>query len=224
MINRSDRMRAPGICAARVLLVLLLILLAGCDTDSEPTPPPLATATAPPAPPIVPATPTGAVLVIPTPTVPAPEATPTLPRPPERAAVGYAAPNFSATRLSDGTHVRLSELRGKAVWINFWATTCEPCRVEMPVMQKLYDKHKDQLEIIGVSVAEGPTTATRYIKEYGYTWTFIMDAGVRINSRYHAAGLPTHVFINREGLITKLAYGALGVAQMNGYLAEILDQ
>ena len=212
---------------ARALLIVFVILLAGCDSDVEPAPVPPATVTATPAPPSPerprPATPAGASREVATPTVPAPEATPTLPHPPERAAVGYAAPNFSAARLSDGTRVRLSELRGKAVWINFWATTCEPCRLEMPVMQTLYDRYQDRLEIIGVS-PEGASTAIPYIAEHGYTWTFVLDEGRRFSSRYRTGALPTHFFISRAGLITKVAYGELSETQMNGYLGEALDQ
>jgi thiol-disulfide isomerase/thioredoxin len=115
-------------------------------------------------------------------------------------------------------------LRGKAVWLNFWATTCQPCLDEMPVMQKLYDQHRDDLEIIGVSAAESPSTVLGFLRKYGYSWTFILDGGPRLTTRYRAVGLPTHVFINREGLITKLAYGELSVSQMNGYLSDVLDE
>ena len=222
MVYYSGRVRARSVLAGRALLILVLILVTGCDADPDPTPaPPAATAT--PAPPPVTATPPEVAVVLAAPTLPRPEATPPLPRPPERAAVGYAAPNFSATRLADGARVRLSDLRGKAVWINFWATTCEPCRLEMPVMQTIYEQHQGRLEIIGVS-PEGAGTVIPYIKEHGYTWTFVLDEGQRFSGRYRTGALPTHFFIDRDGLITKVTYGELSVTQMNGYLGEILDE
>jgi len=142
----------------------------------------------------------------------------------EGPAVGYLAPHFTLTGL-DGTTTSLQSLRGRPVWVNFWATWCPPCRAEMPEMKKFYAKYRNQgLVIVGVDLAEDPNTVRKFVQENGYDWTFLLDRDSRVAQSYNAGGIPTHAFVDANGVIQGFLTGGLPPDQMEGYLAKILPK
>lgn len=111
----------------------------------------------------------------------------------------------------DGEVISLEALRGSPVWLSFFATWCPPCQEETPVLRDAYEAyHADGLEMVAVSVQE--TTAedvAAYAERYSLPYLIGFDASGAIFEAYQGFGLPTHVFIDTEGVIRHLRYGPL---------------
>ena len=125
------------------------------------------------------------------------------------ASVGEVCPDFSLTTLS-GETFRLSDYRGKVVFINIWATWCGPCVSEMPDIQRLKDTYSD-LVVLGVSVDDAASIARNFIQKNGYTYTMAMDDNYytvtgRIFPTYY---IPNSIFIDPNGIVTYLASGSM---------------
>ena len=112
------------------------------------------------------------------------------------------APDFELTTL-DGQRVSLTSLRGKVVLVNFWATWCPPCRIEMPGFQRVYEAKRDAgFTIVGVSTdAVGSRAVADFVRERGITYPIAMATGAVIQDFGGARALPTSFLIDREGRI-----------------------
>jgi peroxiredoxin len=123
--------------------------------------------------------------------------------------VGQLAPDFKLWDLR-GRQVSLSEYRGKVVLVNFWATWCGPCRVEMPAMEALYrDFDRRDFEILAISTDEQGAAATRPFSEsIGLTFPILHDADYQVGLRYGARTLPMSFLVNRQGVVIRRVYGA----------------
>ncbi|SEN08001.1 Peroxiredoxin [Lihuaxuella thermophila] len=138
--------------------------------------------------------------------------------------VGDEAPDFKLTTL-DGKEMKLSQLRGKAVMLNFWASWCEPCRTEMPAMQKVYEKYKDQgFVIVAVNIAETDVAASQFAKQYGLTFPIWMDRDREAVRLYQIRPIPTSFFIDPEGMIRRKVEGPLDVSRLELYVNPILPR
>ncbi len=146
---------------------------------------------------------------------------------------GSIAPELAGTRangtawgLTDvtGKPVRLADLRGKGVWINFWASWCAPCQAETPVLRDTYDAYRDRgLVLIGISVQEtNPADVAAYAAKYGLDYTIAADLSADVWRLYRGYGLPTHVFIAPDGRIQKVAVGPLTAAEAAADVESIL--
>ena len=102
----------------------------------------------------------------------------------------------------------LSELKGKAVLLNFWATWCPPCRDEMPSMEALYQRYKDSgLEIVAVNVREDSARVQAFMASYRLSFPAVLDADGRVSTVYGVRALPTSFLINKEGKIVARLVG-----------------
>jgi peroxiredoxin len=109
------------------------------------------------------------------------------------------APEFSLP-TPDGKTIALAQLRGKVVFLSFWATWCPPCRVEMPSMERLYREFKDQgLVMLAVDMGESGRQVVRFMKEFRLTFPALLDADSQVASRYGVQGIPTTFLIDRSG-------------------------
>ena len=123
---------------------------------------------------------------------------------------GNQAPDFELETI-DGETVRLSELRGEKILLNFWATWCPPCRAEMPDMQKYHEEEHEGI-ILAVNLVEteqGLQQVDDFLQEYGITFRILMDENTEVSSLYSAFALPTSYLINREGIIHTKAIGTI---------------
>jgi thiol-disulfide isomerase/thioredoxin len=131
------------------------------------------------------------------------------------------APDLALKGL-DGQLVRLSELRGKPVVVNFWATWCPPCKQEMPDLEKTYQKYRGEgLVFLGVDQMEDLDTVQQFVKENGYSWTFLLDSDGEASKAYRASALPTTYFVDRQGIIRDVQIGAINASQLESKLSKI---
>ncbi|HET7677623.1 MAG TPA: TlpA disulfide reductase family protein [Candidatus Limnocylindrales bacterium] len=125
----------------------------------------------------------------------------------------------------DGRPIRMADLRGRPVWINFFATWCPPCQEETPTLQRVYERHRDEgLVLVAISVQEStPEDVRAYASRYGLSYTIGFDATASVFKAWRAYGLPTQLFIDRDGVIRQTWQGPLNDAQAEAFLARILD-
>ena len=134
--------------------------------------------------------------------------------------VGRLAPDFTLTDL-EGNSVTLSDFRGQAVFINFWATWCPPCRAEMPEIEAVYQEYKDKdVVVIGVDLYESEGKVRRYIERGGYSWTFVIDTTGEVTRDYRVTSIPTSFFLDKQGIIRALKSGAMTKRSIESKLAE----
>lgn len=116
---------------------------------------------------------------------------------------GHFAPDFTLRTL-EGKTVRLSEFRGKkVVLINFWASWCPPCRLEMPTMQQIYSEYKARgFEILAVNIESDAHQEIRdFINELRLTFPILLDPDMKVTRKFHVIGLPVSVLIDRQGIV-----------------------
>lgn len=134
--------------------------------------------------------------------------------------VGYTAPDFELQNLA-GETIRLSDLRGKPVLINFWATWCGPCRLEMPDIQKIYRIYQGDFLVLAVNADEQERIVAKFAKDIGITFEVLLDPGANVQSVYQLRGYPTSFLLDREGVIRVQHIGLLSEAQLVEYLTEV---
>jgi peroxiredoxin len=116
--------------------------------------------------------------------------------------VGEAAPDFSLPTLK-GNFVKLSDYRGKVVFLNIWATWCPPCREEMPSMESLYQRLKGrEFEMLAVSIdRQGKEIVGPFVAKYGLTFPVLLDSENKTYKLYGLTGIPETFIIDRNGAV-----------------------
>lgn len=134
---------------------------------------------------------------------------------------GVQAPDFTG-ELIDGTSITLSELQGKPVIINFWATWCGPCVKEMPAFERLKDDFGDKIGIIAVNCGDDAGTVKDFMEENGYTFPVVLDEEYSISMLYPTNSIPYTVVVDAEGKVTHISTGALDADTMYERYKEAL--
>lgn len=140
--------------------------------------------------------------------------------------LGQPAPDFTLKTLDGQEMVTLSELRGKPVILNFWASWCVPCRKEMPVLQAAYEAHQAEgLTVLAINLTTEDTLpeAQAFIEELQLTMPALADEDNTVGEAYHILGLPTTYFVDAQGIITYLHLGPLDETQLNSKLQKVLS-
>lgn len=134
---------------------------------------------------------------------------------------GTTAPDLTLS-MSTGESVTLADLRGKPVWLTFWATWCPPCRTEMPDLQEAYQTSAPgRYHYIAVNFGEDATTVIKFAREIGYTLPVAMDPFAESAVVYQVLNLPTHYFIDAKGTIREVYSGAMTKSQVETRVAEL---
>ena len=135
---------------------------------------------------------------------------------------GSTAPDFELKTL-DGKPVKLSDYRGKAVLLNFWATWCGPCKVETPWLVDFYKQYQPQgLEIVGVAMDSGPKEIPDFVKEMNINYT-IVEGTENVSDAYGGLdGYPVNFFIDRNGKIVDVVLGLRGQSDLEDYIKKTL--
>ncbi len=133
---------------------------------------------------------------------------------------GKPAPDFSLT-LFDGRTVRLSDFRGKVVFLNFWASWCPPCRAEASLLEEAWRRYKNEdVVFLGVNIQDTEQSARTFLQEFGITYPNGQDPRSRIAINYGVYGIPETFFIDKEGRIT---YKHIGALERETILAKITE-
>jgi peroxiredoxin len=127
--------------------------------------------------------------------------------------IGMMAPDFTLSDLTQ-QEVKLSDYRGKKVFLNFWATWCPPCQEEMPDIQKLHDNYGDKVTIVAVNVGESKAKAQSFMKAKEFNFPVLLDQNKQITSKYLVRGIPTTYLIDEDGIIMDKHVGILNYDQM----------
>ncbi len=136
--------------------------------------------------------------------------------------VGKIAPDFQ-TVDENGETFRLSDHRGEVVLLNFWATWCGPCRVEMPEFEAAYQANKERgFTIVGVNNGETPAAVTAFRADQRVTFPLVMDESFAVSDAYVVQQFPTTYVIGRDGTIRARNYGALTAEQISQFVDDAL--
>jgi peroxiredoxin len=134
---------------------------------------------------------------------------------------GALAPDFDLETLSGG-RIQLSDLRGRPVLINFWATWCGPCKLEMPAIQAQFDQHSSDLVVLAVNFDEPAEEVQGFADELGLTFDVLLDPGGEVNAKvYQVRGYPSTYFVDRDGMIQAVQIGLMTESQLEEYLKEV---
>jgi cytochrome c biogenesis protein CcmG/thiol:disulfide interchange protein DsbE len=139
-------------------------------------------------------------------------------------AVGEPAPPLALSDLA-GQIVTLNAYQGRPLIVNFWATWCEPCREEMPLLQQVHNAHQRAgLIVLGISQdSEERLTAVRtYWTQSGWSFPSLLDPDGAVARRYQVFLLPSTIFINAQGVVAAMHHGPINATQIEQYLAKIL--
>ncbi|MFT5194623.1 MAG: thiol-disulfide isomerase/thioredoxin [Cellvibrionaceae bacterium] len=136
---------------------------------------------------------------------------------------GNLAPDFTLTTL-DGDQIQLTQLRGKPVIINFWATWCGPCRQETPQFQSFHERFGDEVILLGINQHEELAQINSFVSEFGMTYPVLLDVDGSVYDDYQVFGLPTTWFVNPDGVLTGVAPGGITEAFLEDQLNVALNR
>ncbi len=137
--------------------------------------------------------------------------------------IGSVAYDFALQDVT-GNQVQLTDFAGQPVIINFWATWCGPCRIEMPEMEAAYQAYQDAgLVILALNQQESAEDVALFFEELGLNFTAVLDAQSTVSNQYGTGNvLPTTFFINGDGQITAIHRGPMTLSQIDAYLADTI--
>lgn len=134
--------------------------------------------------------------------------------------IGYPAPDFTLTNL-DSKQTKLSDFRGKTVFLNFFASWCPPCRAEMPDIVATYQENvNSDVVVLAVDIEEEPEVVAAYAKSAGLTFPIVLDRSGYVTSLYRITAIPTSFFIDKEGVVRDMQIGALSKSLMAQRLSK----
>lgn len=134
------------------------------------------------------------------------------------------APDFTLTTF-DGQEIRLSDLRGKVVVLNFWASWCKPCEEEADELEQAWRLYRDKgVVFLGVDWVDTESAALDYIKRFNITYPNGPDTGTRISQAYRIQGVPETFFVNRKGEIVDLKIAPLTWDELTAKLDQLVAE
>lgn len=141
-------------------------------------------------------------------------------------ALGQPAPAFTLPSLDGEVHA-LTDYRGRPVLINFWASWCPPCRVEMPDLVKAYEANKEMgfvILAVDLTFQDSLPEVEAFVEEFGMIFPVLLDHSGEVTNRlYRLRALPMSIFVDREGVVRRIHLGAMAGEQIDQYVTEILE-
>jgi cytochrome c biogenesis protein CcmG, thiol:disulfide interchange protein DsbE len=137
--------------------------------------------------------------------------------PVEAPVVGGLAPAFEAD-IVEGGRFQLGETRGRVVVLNFWATWCEPCRREMPMLQARSEADASRLLVVGINASETAAEVSDYREALGLTFPLLMDMDGEVQRLYRVRGYPTTFFVDEAGVVRQVHVGGMDDEALDNYL------
>jgi thiol-disulfide isomerase/thioredoxin len=144
----------------------------------------------------------------------------------EAPVVGSLAPKFSLFDVHSNQQLDLTALKGKPVFLNFWGTWCPPCKAEMPEIQRIYNAHKNDIAVIGVSMGprDEPAGVKNFVDAANYSWMFIHDTNYDVATRYNVVSIPSSFFIDKNGVVRVVHVGMMDGNMMENYIQRAEQQ
>jgi thiol-disulfide isomerase/thioredoxin len=140
------------------------------------------------------------------------------------AAGGAAAPNFTLANLQDGQGpISLASYRGTPVLVNFWATWCTPCVQEMPLLESAHKKWGSKVQFIGIDRQDYKPDAVAFAGKAHVTYPLAADPNATLDGSYRLRGMPTSVFIDRNGRVVQRVTGPLTKSQLDDTLKSLTE-
>lgn len=130
------------------------------------------------------------------------------------------APDFTFTDLVTGKTTKLSDLRDKPVYLNFWATWCPPCVKELPHIQAKYEQYKDRIHFLAISVDSEQEAPAQFISSKGYTFTVGYGNEREISRAYNIEAIPASYIIGTDGTIKAQIVGSMDEADLERFLQK----
>ncbi|WP_044896472.1 thiol-disulfide oxidoreductase ResA [Bacillus alveayuensis] len=139
----------------------------------------------------------------------------------EKVDVGSAAPDFVLNDLN-GKTFQLSNYDGKGVFLNFWGTWCEPCKREMPYIERQYQYYKNHgVEVLAINVGESNIAVENFKDQYGLTFPILLDKKMEVLNAYGVDPLPTTFLIDKDGKVVKIITGSMTERDVRNYMESI---
>ena len=137
--------------------------------------------------------------------------------------VGSPAPDFQLPALDGRGDVRLADYRGRPVIVNFWASWCNPCREEFPLLKQALREHRDQrLAVIGVTYQDIPSDSRAFVKQRSAGWPQGVDDGGAVANAFGVRAIPQSFFVRADGTVAARVFGFTSEAALAGPLEELL--
>ncbi|MCD7033318.1 thiol-disulfide oxidoreductase ResA [Metabacillus sp. GX 13764] len=134
---------------------------------------------------------------------------------------GSKAPDFMLTDMNGKTH-QLSDYKGKGVFLNFWGTWCEPCKREMPYLDRQYEHYRSQgVEVLSVNISESNITVQNFIDQYQLSFPVMIDKDRQVLDAYGVNPLPTSFLIDKTGKVVKVYSGQLTERMTAQFMEQI---
>jgi peroxiredoxin len=142
--------------------------------------------------------------------------------PPIGTEVGNLAPDFTLETLKG--QQSLSDFRGQVVMLNFWASWCGPCRVEMPDVQAVYEAYEAEgFVVLGVNIGETEQTVSEFVDQFDLSFPIMLDGKAQVARQFGAFSIPTSYFLDRDGVIQKIQRGAVPASFIEDVITPLLD-
>jgi cytochrome c biogenesis protein CcmG/thiol:disulfide interchange protein DsbE len=136
---------------------------------------------------------------------------------------GRAAPDFALPALESGDSIKLSELRGSVVVVNFWASWCIPCRDEHPILLQASRVYEPRgVKFVGVAYNDKPDDSRRWLDELGKAYPSLIDEGARTAIDYGVSGVPETFILDKQGVVAFKKFGPITTPEITQKLDSLL--
>lgn len=135
------------------------------------------------------------------------------------ASAANAAPSFTVTNMRDKS-VSLASLKGKPVFVNFWATWCPPCVKEMPDIQKMYEKYGDKIQFVTINIDANKKEIKAFMDKHGFTMPVMMDSDGSASAAYSLQAIPVSYIIDSEGNLLNQHLGAMNYSELENFITS----